>query len=50
MIKAFIARNPTEAYLVQGLLRSRGIPAEVRGESQFTDCWNCGSPRLAPGP
>ena len=36
MIKVFIAKNPTEAHLVQGLLRNKGIPAEVRGESLFS--------------
>ena len=36
MIKIFIARNPTEAHLVQGLLQAKGIQAEVRGESLFS--------------
>jgi len=35
MIKVFIAKNPTEAHLVEGLMRSQGIEAEVRGEALF---------------
>jgi hypothetical protein len=30
--QVFVARDPTEAYLVKGMLESRGIGAEVRGE------------------
>jgi hypothetical protein len=33
MKQVFVARNPTEAYLVKGMLEARGIPAEVRGEA-----------------
>lgn len=33
MKQVFVARNPTEAHLVKGLLESNGIRAEVRGES-----------------
>jgi hypothetical protein len=33
MKKVFVARNPAEAHLVRGLLESRGIHAEVRGEA-----------------
>jgi hypothetical protein len=33
MKQVFVARNPAEAHLVKGLLESRGIQAEVRGEA-----------------
>lgn len=33
MKQVFVANNPAEAHLVRGLLESRGIPAEVRGEA-----------------
>ena len=33
MKQVFVARNPPEAHLVKGLLESRGIRAEVRGEA-----------------
>jgi hypothetical protein len=33
MKKVFVARNPAEAHLVKGMLESRGIRAEVRGEA-----------------
>lgn len=33
MKQVFVARNPAEAHIVKGLLESRGIPAEVHGES-----------------
>ncbi len=33
MKQVFVARNPAEAHLVQGMLESRGIRAEVRGEA-----------------
>ena len=36
MIKVFIANNPSEAHLVQGLLSSQGIAAEVRGAALFS--------------
>lgn len=36
MKKVFVAQHPTEAHLVAGLLDSRGIPTEVRGEALFT--------------
>ena len=32
-MKVFVARNPTEAHLVRGMLEAAGIEAEVRGES-----------------
>ena len=35
MKKVFIARHPTEAHLVKGLLELEGIEAEVRGEALF---------------
>jgi Putative prokaryotic signal transducing protein len=33
MKQVFVARNPAEAHLVKGMLESRGIRAEVRGEA-----------------
>lgn len=36
MTKVFIARHPTEAHLVKGMLEANGIVAEVRGESLFS--------------
>jgi hypothetical protein len=33
MKQVFVARNPAEAHIVKGLLESRGITAEVRGEA-----------------
>jgi len=33
MKQVFVARDPVEAHLVKGLLESRGIDAEVRGEA-----------------
>ena len=35
MIKVFVARHPTEAYLLKGILESNGIPSEIRGEALF---------------
>jgi len=35
MIKAFIARHPTEAHLVKNLLELEGIAAEIKGESLY---------------
>jgi hypothetical protein len=35
MKQVFVARNPTEAHLVKGMLEANGIRAEVRGE----DLW-----------
>ncbi|HPR64038.1 MAG TPA: DUF2007 domain-containing protein [Thermoanaerobaculia bacterium] len=35
MKQVFIARHPAEAHIVRGILESRGISAEVRGE----DLW-----------
>ena len=32
MKQVFVAQNPAEAHLVRGLLETRGIHAEVRGE------------------
>jgi hypothetical protein len=32
MKQVFVAQNPAEAHLVRGLLETRGIQAEVRGE------------------
>lgn len=36
MPKVFVAQHHAEAHLVQGLLSSFGIEAEVRGEALFT--------------
>jgi hypothetical protein len=33
MKQVFVGKNPAEAHLVRGLLESRGIRAEVRGEA-----------------
>jgi hypothetical protein len=33
MKQVFVAKNPAEAHLVKGLLESRGVGAEVRGEA-----------------
>jgi hypothetical protein len=33
MKQVFVASNPAEAHIVRGLLESRGIDAEVRGEA-----------------
>jgi Putative prokaryotic signal transducing protein len=33
MKQVFVARTPTEAHLVKGVLETRGIRAEVRGEA-----------------
>ncbi len=33
MKKVFVARNPTEAHLLKGLLELEGIRAQVRGEA-----------------
>jgi hypothetical protein len=33
MKQVFVANNPAEAHLVKGMLESRGIHAEVRGEA-----------------
>ena len=33
MKQVFVARTPTEAHLVKGVLETRGISAEVRGEA-----------------
>ena len=33
MKQVFVARTPTEAHLVKGVLEARGIRAEVRGEA-----------------
>lgn len=35
MKKVFIAKHPTEAHLVRGVLEAEGIQAEVQGESLF---------------
>lgn len=35
MIKVFIANHPTEAHLIAGLLKSRGIGSHVQGEALF---------------
>jgi len=48
MKKVYIAKHPTEAHLIKGLLESYSISCEVRGEvlePQFTECWNCGTER-----
>ena len=36
MTRVFVAQHPTEAHMVVGLLASRGIGAEVHGESLFS--------------
>lgn len=33
MKQVYVAQNPAEAHLVKGMLESRGIHAEVRGEA-----------------
>jgi hypothetical protein len=33
--KVFIARHPTEAYLVKSLLKLEGVESEIRGEALF---------------
>ena len=48
MIKIFIAKNPTEAHLVQGLLRNKGVLAEVRGESLFSVEGAAAIPEMRP--
>jgi hypothetical protein len=35
MKQVFVAQHPTEAHLVQGILESQGIGAEVRSEGLF---------------
>lgn len=35
MKQVFVAQHPAEAHLVKGLLESRGIAGEVRGEALF---------------
>jgi hypothetical protein len=35
MKKVYIARHPTEAHLVKGLLELEGIASEVRGEALY---------------
>jgi len=35
MIRVFTAQHPTQAHLMKGVLESRGIPSEVRGEDLF---------------
>ena len=35
MIRVFVAQHPAEAHLLKGLLESRGIPSEIRGEALF---------------
>jgi hypothetical protein len=35
MKEIFVARHPTQAHFVQGLLESEGIPAETRDEALF---------------
>ena len=36
MTKVFVAKHPTEAHLVAGLLTTHGIEAQVRGEALFS--------------
>jgi hypothetical protein len=36
MTQVFVARNPVEAHLVQGILEAAGIGAEVRGEALWS--------------
>ena len=35
MTKVFVAQHPTEAHLLKGVLESKGIPSEIRGEALF---------------
>lgn len=35
MKKVFIARHPTEAYLVKSLLELEGVESEIRGEALY---------------
>jgi hypothetical protein len=35
MTRIFTARHPAEAHLIQGLLQSKGITSELRGEALF---------------
>ena len=35
MRKVYVARHPTEAHFLKGLLASQGIEAEIRGEALF---------------
>jgi len=35
MTQIFVARHPTEAHLIKGVLEAAGIPAEVQGERLF---------------
>ena len=35
MRKVYLARHPTEAHFLKGLLASQGIEAEIRGEALF---------------
>lgn len=35
MKKVFVAQHPTEAHLLKGVLESRGILSEIRGEALF---------------
>ena len=35
MKKVYIAKHPTEAHMIKGLLESYGISCEVRGEALF---------------
>ncbi|MFH2045525.1 MAG: DUF2007 domain-containing protein [Pseudomonadota bacterium] len=35
MKRVFIAKHPTEAYMVKSLLETEGIASEVRGEALF---------------
>jgi hypothetical protein len=35
MKQVFVAQHPTEAHLIQGVLESQGIGAEVRSEALF---------------
>src|SRR5262245_43127465 len=35
MKRIYVAENPTEAHLLKGVLESRGISVEIRGEALF---------------
>ena len=36
MTKVFVAKHPTEAHMIAGMLATHGIHAEVRGEALFS--------------
>lgn len=36
MLRVFVAQHPMEAHLLKGLLESKGIACEIRGESLYS--------------